>query len=100
VSHLAVDLLAGAVEFAWWVFWDLLPALCFFTAFGLVFAATLGRVSVKYPQDLAKLHWTGLLWVTRTPQGRTILSPALGVIIGFIVWVIIVSALIVFHVLR
>jgi hypothetical protein len=96
MGSLFVDLIAGAIELVWWMFWDLLPALCYLTAFILVFAATLGRVSVEYPENFAKLHWTGLNWIKRSPQGRTILSSALGVIIGFIIWAIIGSALVIY----
>jgi hypothetical protein len=96
MGSLVADLIVTAVELIWWVFWDVLPALCYFTAFALVFAATLGRVSVERPENFAKLHWTGLNWVKHSPQGRTILSPALGVIIGFIIWAIIVGASIIY----
>ena len=91
------DLIAGILELAFWVAWKILPTVCYFTALALVFAVTLGRVAVELPETLTKVHWTGQYRIARSPQGRTILSPALGVIVGFIIWVVIASALIIFY---
>jgi hypothetical protein len=51
----------------------------------------------RTPQKSHQVGWTDELRIARSPQGRTTLSPALGVIIGFIIWAIIVSASIVFY---
>ena len=91
------DLIAGILELAFWVAWKILPTVCYFTALALVFAVTLGRVAVEFPETLTKVHWTGQYRIARSPQGRTILSPALGVIVGFIIWVVIASASIIFY---
>ena len=91
------DLIAGILELVFWVVWEALPILCYFTGLALVFAATLGRVAVEFPKNLTRVGWTGELTIVRSPQGRTILSPALGVIIGFVIWAIFVSAAIIFY---
>jgi hypothetical protein len=44
-----------------------------------------------------KVGWTGQYRIARSHHGRTILSPALGVMIGFIIWVVIISASIIFY---
>jgi len=90
------DLIVGIIELAYRVVWEILPTVCFFTGLALVFAATRGRVAVEFPKKLTKVGWTGQLRIVRSPQGRTTLSPALGVIIGFVIWAIIVSASIIF----
>ena len=97
MASIIVDLITGILELAFWVVWELLPTLCYFTAFVLVFAATLGRVAVEFPKTLTSIPWTGQFSITRSPQGRTLLSPALGVVIGFSVWVIIASASMIFQ---
>ena len=91
------DLIVGILELVFWVVWGILPTVCYFTALGLVFAATFGKVTVEFPENLVKVPWTGPNWIKRSPQGRTILSPALGVIIGFAIWAVIASASIVFY---
>jgi hypothetical protein len=91
------DLIAGLLELAFWVVMEILPTLCYFTALALVFTATLGRVVVEFPKNLTKVGWTGELRIVRSPQGRTTLSPALGVIIGFMIWAIIASASIILY---
>jgi hypothetical protein len=63
----------------------------------LVFAATFGRVAVEFPENLTKVGWTGQYRIARSHHGRTILSPALGVMIGFVIWVVIISASIIFY---
>jgi hypothetical protein len=98
MATLIADLIAGILELAFWVVWEILPTVCYFTGLALVFAATLGRVVVEFPKNLSKVGWTtGELRIVRSPKGRTTLSPALGVIIGFIIWAIIVSASIIFY---
>lgn len=91
------DLIAGILELVFWVIMETLPTVCYFTALVLVFAATFGRVAVELPKNLTRVGWTGEIRIVRSPQGRTTLSPALGVIIGFIIWAIIVSASIIFY---
>jgi hypothetical protein len=93
MGDLVINLIAGLLELVVWVVWKVLPAICYFTGLALVFLATLGRVTVELPENLDHIRWTGLSWVKRSPQGRTILSPALGVVIGFAFWGIIASAL-------
>ena len=97
MASIVVDLIAGILELAFWVVWKILPTVCYFTGLALVFAATRGNVAVEFPKNLTKVGWTGELRIVRSPQGRTILTPALGVIIGFIVWAMIVSASIIFY---
>jgi hypothetical protein len=91
------DLVAGILELAFWAIWEILPVLCYFTALALVFLATFGRVAVEFPENLTKVGWTGQYRIARAHPGRTILSPALGVMIGFIIWVVIISASIIFY---
>jgi hypothetical protein len=97
MADLALGLFAGLLELAIWLVWSVLPAICYLTAFVLVYAVTFGRVALEYPGSLSNIRWTGLNWIKRSPQGRTILSPALGVIIGFTIWAVIASALIIFR---
>ncbi|MBR0752643.1 hypothetical protein JQ604_10645 [Bradyrhizobium jicamae] len=94
MASVIVDLMIGVVELAFLIVMKTLPAVCFFTAVAVVYATTLGKVTVEFPATGSKIGWTGIPRVTRSPQGKTVLSPALGVIIGFIVWVIIASAVV------
>jgi hypothetical protein len=92
------DLIVRPVlELAFWATMEILPTVFYFTALALVFVASLGRVVVEFPEDLTSIGWTGELRIVRSPKGRTTLSPALGVMIGFIIWAIIVSASIIFY---
>ncbi|HEX7924040.1 MAG TPA: hypothetical protein VF583_23990 [Bradyrhizobium sp.] len=97
MASLIVDLITGLIELAYWVIWEVLPLLCLFTAFAVVFVATFGKVSVEWPEKPGKIGWTGIPRVARSPQGRMILSPALGVIVGFMIWAVVVSAVVIFH---
>jgi hypothetical protein len=90
-------LITAILELAFWVIMEILPTVCFFTALALVFATTLGRVSVEFPKTLTEIGWTGELKIMRSARGRTILSPALGVIIGFAILAVIVGASIIFY---
>jgi len=90
-------LISAIVELVFWVIMGILPAVFFFTALALVFVVTFGRVAVEFPNDLAEVGWTGGLSIARSPQGRITLSPALGVVIGFITWAILVSACVFFY---
>jgi hypothetical protein len=96
MTTLIGDLIAGTLELLWWLVWEILPIVCYLTGTGLVFAVTLGRVVVVYPKKSDKLHRT---WqIGRSPQGRAILSPALGTIVGFSFWVAVLGlAIIVYH---
>jgi hypothetical protein len=98
------DLIAPLFELAlwavWWAICEALPTVFYFTALALLFAATFGKVTVAFPERLRRVGWTGLLQITRTAEGRVILSPALGVIAGFVIWAIVVSAVIIFRAYR
>ncbi|WP_025036716.1 hypothetical protein [Bradyrhizobium sp. DOA9] len=87
-----VELVIGVV---WWTIFDALPTIFYFTAFALLFAATFGKVRVEFPERLTRIGWTGALHIRRPSEGRLILSPALGVIAGFVIWAIIASAVII-----
>ncbi|MCK1733388.1 hypothetical protein IVA79_05315 [Bradyrhizobium sp. 138] len=84
----------------WWTIFDALPTIFYFTAFALLFAASLGKVRVEFPERLTRIGWTGALHIRRPVEGRVILSPALGVIVGFVVWGIVVSAVVIFYAYR
>ena len=49
MASLIGDLIAGVLELVFWAVWEMLPVLCFFTAFAVVFAATLGKVTIERP---------------------------------------------------
>jgi hypothetical protein len=83
---LLVDLILGLLELLVIVFWELLPAICYFTAVLLVPAATFGKIAVQYPKNPAKPRWRWQNSIGRYLQGRTIISPALGTIIGLAFW--------------
>jgi len=100
MASLVGDLIIAALEFVVWAVWELLPLLCYFTGLVLVFAVTFGKVAVELPRHITEIGWTGLLRVTRLPEGQTILSPALGVIIGFMIWAAVASVAIIFHAYR
>ncbi|PPQ16961.1 hypothetical protein CV770_23760 [Bradyrhizobium sp. AC87j1] len=81
----------------WWTIFDALPTLFYFTALALLFAVTFGKVRVEFPERVTRIGWTGALHIRCPDEGRVILSPALGVIAGFVIWAIIVSAVIIVH---
>jgi hypothetical protein len=93
------DLIAPLFELAlwavWWAICEALPVVFYFTALALVFAATFGKVTVGFPERMTRVGWTGLLQITRIAEGRVILSPALGVIAGFVIWATVASAVII-----
>jgi hypothetical protein len=99
MASLIGDLIVAIFELAFWVVFEILPTVFYFTGLVMVFAATGGRIAVEFPKKLTKIGWTGDLRVLRSPDGRTTLSSALGVIIGFVVWAIIVSAWMIFYAL-
>jgi hypothetical protein len=83
-----IELLFGLLEMFLELFWGFfLPVICYFTAVLLVPAATFGKIAVEYPKNSAKLHWSWRNWIGISPQGKTILSPALGAIIGLTFWI-------------
>ncbi|MCK1384788.1 hypothetical protein [Bradyrhizobium sp. 21] len=97
IAGLIVSTLELVVWLLWWAIFDALPAVFWFTALALLFAATLGKVTVEFPERRTRIGWTGLLQVKRPGEGKVILSPALGVIAGFVIWAVIVSAVIIVH---
>ena len=100
VANLVVSILELVVWVVWWAVFDALPVIFYFTALALLFAVTFGKVIVEFPKGMARIGWTGFLQITRSSEGRVILSPALGVIVGFVVWTVIVSAAIIVHAYR
>lgn len=94
MASLVGDLIIAAFEFVVWAVWELLPSLCYFTGLALVFAATLGKASVERPSG-RRIGWTGVPQITRSPQGRVVLPVSLGVIISFVFWAIVASAVLV-----
>ncbi|MBR0783678.1 hypothetical protein [Bradyrhizobium iriomotense] len=97
-------LIAPIIELVIWVVWkvifDAVPAVFYFTALALLFVITLGKVRVEFPERLTRVGWTGALHIRRPGEGRVILSPALGVIAGFVIWAIVASAVIIVHAYR
>lgn len=100
IAGLVISVLELVVWLLWWAIFDALPAIFFFTALPLLFAVTLGKVRVEFPKGMTKIGWTGFLQITRSGEGRMILSPTLGVIVGFVIWTIIVSAAVIAHAYR
>ena len=100
MASIIFDLIALVLELVFWVVWAALPTVLYFTAFALLFVATFGRITVEFPETLSRIGWTGLLQITRKDEGRVVLSPALGVIVGFVIWAVIVSAAIIVHAYR
>lgn len=100
MASIIFDLIALVLELVFWVASAVLPTVLYFTALALLFVATFGRITVEFPESLSRIGWTGLLQITRTGEGRMILSPALGVIVGFVIWAIVVSAAIIVHAYR
>jgi hypothetical protein len=100
MASIIFDLIALILELVFWVAWEALPTVFYFTALALLFAATFGRITVEFPKSMIRVGWTGLLQFTRTSEGRVILSPALGVVVGFVIWAIIISAVIIVHAYR
>jgi hypothetical protein len=100
IGGLIVSVLELVVWLLWWVVFDALPTIFYFTALALMFAVTFGKITVEFPKGMTRIGWTGFLQITRSSEGRVILSPALGVIAGFVVWAVIVSATIIVHAYR
>lgn len=86
MANLVGDLLAGIIELSLWLIKGF-PSFCYFTGIIVVYAATLGRVTVEYPRrpDNAYRSWR------KSPQGRTLLSPTLGTVFGFSFWAIVIA---------
>jgi len=55
------------------------------------------KSAFAHSTQLTKVGWTRQYRIARSHHGRTILSPALGVMIGFIIWAVIISASIIFY---
>ena len=100
MASIIFDLIALVLELVFWVVWAVLPTVLYFTALALLFVATFGRITVEFPESMRRIGLTGLLQITRTGEGRMVLSPALGVVVGFVIWAVIVSAAIVIHAYR
>ena len=100
MASIIFDLIALILELAFWIVWEALPTVFYFTALALLFAASFGKITVEFPKGMRRIGWTGLLQIKRTSEGRVILSPALGVIAGFVIWAIVVSAVIIVHAYR
>jgi hypothetical protein len=79
MAELIVNLIAGLLELLLWMVWEAIPGLCYLTSVALVFAVTLGKVRVEFPKLSEKSYPSRRI----LRDGRTILSPALGTIIGF-----------------
>lgn len=101
---IVASLIISVLEFvAWvvcWAVFNALPVIFYFTALALLFAISFGKVTVEFPKGATRIGWTGFLQLTRSREGRLILSPALAVIVGFVVWAVIVSAAIIAHAYR
>ena len=93
MATLIGDLIAGLLELLFWMVWEVIPGICYLTSVALVFAVTLGKVRVEFPKA------SGQSYPSRRvlPDGRTILSPALGTIIGFSFWASVTAIAIVVH---
>jgi hypothetical protein len=91
MASLLFDLAVLTVELLWWLCGEVIPAACYFTGVLLVSAATFGRVLVQFPRkpETPYRSWR------KSTDGKTILSPKLGTVIGFSFWVIVVSATII-----
>ena len=100
MASIISDLIALILELVFWIVWEALPTVFYFTALALLYAATFGKITVAFPKSMIRVGWTGLLQVTRTNEGRMILSPALGVVVGFVIWTIVVSAAIIAYAYR
>lgn len=100
VAGLVISILELVVWLLWWALFDALPVVFYFTALALLFAVTLGKVRVEFPKAMNRIGWTGFLQITRTAEGRVILSPALGVVVGFVVWAVALSSAIIVHACR
>jgi hypothetical protein len=93
MATLIGDLIAGFLELLFWMVWEVIPGLCYLTSVVLTFAVTLGKVRVEFPKLPEKSYPSRRI----LPDGRTILSPALGTIIGFSFWgSVIATAMIVY----
>ena len=93
MATLIGDLIAGILELLLWLVWEVIPGLCYLTSIVLVSAVTLGKVAVEFPKLSAKSYPSRRI----SPDGRTILSPALGTIIGFSFWGSVIALTIIVH---
>jgi hypothetical protein len=100
MASIILDLFAVALELAFWVIWWALPTVLYFTALALLFVATFGKIRVELPERMTRVGWTGLLQIRRSNEGRMIVSPALGVIVGFVIWTVVASAMMIYYAYR
>jgi len=91
MASIIFDLMALILELAFWIAWTVLPTAFYFTALALLFVVTFGKITVEFPKRMTRVGWTGLLQIRRTGEGGLILSPALGVVVGFVVWAIVIA---------
>jgi hypothetical protein len=89
MGALIVDLIIVVID----VLCGLLPAICYLTAVVVVPAITIGRVAVEFPKSFTRSYPSR----RTSPDGRTILSPALGAIIGFSFWGAVIALAIIVH---
>src|SRR5690242_18853857 len=73
MATLIGDLIAGILELLLWLVWEVIPGLCYLTSIVQVSAVTLGKAAVEFPKPSAKSYPSRRI----SPDGRTILSPAL-----------------------
>jgi hypothetical protein len=83
---IVADLIAGIIDLLFRLIKGL-PGFCYFTGITVVYAATLGRVTVEYPRrpDIEYHSWR------KSPEGRTLLSPTLGIVFGFSFWALVIA---------
>ena len=94
MGEFVFNLIFGLGELLIAVVWDFfIPVVCYFTAVLLVPAATFGKVTVRYPKISGKMGWGLQHAIDRSAEGKIILSPALGAIIGLALWSLAVAVL-------
>ena len=86
MAETVVHLIVGLLELLFVVVWEWLPVVCYVTAVLLVPAVTLGKIAVRFPRNTEQSVRLRHKGIDRTPEGKIILSPALGSIIGFALW--------------
>ena len=83
MAETVVHLIIGLFELLFVIVWKWVPVACYFTAVLFVPAVTLGKVAVRFPRNAEKSGRLRQKGIDRTPEGKIILSPAFGSIIGF-----------------
>jgi len=87
MATLIGDLIAGFLELLFWMIWYVIPGVCYLTSVVLVSAVTLDKVRVEFPKLSDKSYPSRRI----LSDGRTILSPALGTIVGFSFWASVIA---------